>query len=206
MGSPSVDWCLWHIFTYSMASIDFMNTVKRWVGLTVQIQTLNIDVYVCLTVNLTCYSRCRLTDLLISHLICYCTNSLLITHIHIMMDTGQVNISTLPWTSQRALQVCPVLFALDVSSYQITLIAICMLINKQMKMSFHISFELIFISLPVGLTCNSSVRVSIVDNKYNLEFLQHPQIIKPSMTFTAQVKTEEKSLALHFGPYFEWIW
>ncbi|XP_048063984.1 CD109 antigen isoform X2 [Megalobrama amblycephala] len=39
-----------------------------------------------------------------------------------------------------------------------------------------------------GLTYNSSVRVSVVNNKYNLEFRQHPQIIKPSMTFTAQVK------------------
>ncbi|KAK2883840.1 hypothetical protein Q8A67_017477 [Cirrhinus molitorella] len=39
-----------------------------------------------------------------------------------------------------------------------------------------------------GLTYNSSVRVTVVKNKYNLEFLQHPQIIKPSMTFTAQLK------------------
>ncbi|XP_026114951.1 CD109 antigen-like [Carassius auratus] len=39
-----------------------------------------------------------------------------------------------------------------------------------------------------GLTYNSSARVSIVMNKYTLEFLQHPQIIKPSMTFTAQLK------------------
>lgn len=32
MGSPSVGWCLWHIFTYSMASIDVMNTMKWWVA------------------------------------------------------------------------------------------------------------------------------------------------------------------------------
>ncbi|KAK7133996.1 hypothetical protein R3I94_015754 [Phoxinus phoxinus] len=71
-----------------------------------------------------------------------------------------------------------------------------------------------------GLTCNSSVRVSIVDNKYNLEFLQHPQIIKPSMTFTAQVKltsydqralsAEEQSrsvqLAVTQHKFSPWTW
>ncbi|XP_051954493.1 CD109 antigen [Xyrauchen texanus] len=39
-----------------------------------------------------------------------------------------------------------------------------------------------------GLTYNSSTRVTIVRNKYNLEFQQHAQMIKPSMTFTAQLK------------------
>ncbi|XP_077076926.1 CD109 antigen isoform X2 [Siphateles boraxobius] len=71
-----------------------------------------------------------------------------------------------------------------------------------------------------GLTCNSSVRVSIVDNKYNLEFLQHPQIIKPSMIFTAQVKltsfdkralsAEEQSrsvqLAVTQHKFSPWTW
>ncbi|KAG1926840.1 alpha-2-macroglobulin-like protein [Pimephales promelas] len=71
-----------------------------------------------------------------------------------------------------------------------------------------------------GLTCNSSVRVSIVDKKYHLEFLQHPQIIKPSMTFTAQVKlssydqqalsAEEQSrsvqLAVTQHKFSPWTW
>ncbi|XP_056336615.1 CD109 antigen-like [Danio aesculapii] len=39
-----------------------------------------------------------------------------------------------------------------------------------------------------GLMYNSSARVSIVTNKYQLEFLQYPHIVKPSMTFTAKLK------------------
>uniref|UniRef100_A0A8C1EJF4 CD109 molecule n=1 Tax=Cyprinus carpio carpio TaxID=630221 RepID=A0A8C1EJF4_CYPCA len=71
-----------------------------------------------------------------------------------------------------------------------------------------------------GLTYNSSARVSIVMNKYNLEFLQHPQIIKPSMTFTAQLKlstydsqpltAEEQSgsvrLAVTQSKFSPWTW
>ncbi|XP_026146326.1 CD109 antigen [Carassius auratus] len=73
-----------------------------------------------------------------------------------------------------------------------------------------------------GFSYNSSARVSIVKNKYNLEFLQHPQIIKPSMTFTAQLKlsthdsrplsAEEQSRSVRltvtqsdFNPW-TWIW
>ncbi|XP_016362343.1 CD109 antigen-like [Sinocyclocheilus anshuiensis] len=71
-----------------------------------------------------------------------------------------------------------------------------------------------------GLTYNSSARVSIVKNKYILEFLQHPQIIKPSMTFTAQLKlstydsrplsAEEQSrsvlLAVTQNKFSPWTW
>ncbi|XP_009293270.1 CD109 antigen isoform X2 [Danio rerio] len=39
-----------------------------------------------------------------------------------------------------------------------------------------------------GLMYNSSARVSIVTEKYKLEFLQYPHIVKPSMTFTAKLK------------------
>ncbi|RXN32239.1 CD109 antigen-like protein [Labeo rohita] len=71
-----------------------------------------------------------------------------------------------------------------------------------------------------GLTYNTSVRVTVVKNKYNLEFLQHPQFIKPSMTFTAQLKlstydnrplsAEEQSgivrLAVTQSKYSPWTW
>ncbi|XP_016084557.1 CD109 antigen-like [Sinocyclocheilus grahami] len=71
-----------------------------------------------------------------------------------------------------------------------------------------------------GLTYNSSARVSFVKNKYILEFLQHPQIIKPSMTFTAQLKlstydsrplsAEEQSrsvrLAVTQNKFSPWTW
>ncbi|KAF4099898.1 CD109 antigen [Onychostoma macrolepis] len=71
-----------------------------------------------------------------------------------------------------------------------------------------------------GLTYNSSARVSIVKNKYNLEFLQHPHIIKPSMAFTAQLKlstydsrplsAEEQSrsvrLAVTQHKFSPWTW
>ncbi|XP_057209891.1 CD109 antigen isoform X2 [Triplophysa rosa] len=39
-----------------------------------------------------------------------------------------------------------------------------------------------------GLTYNNSARVSIVKSKYNIEFLQHPQFIKPAMTFSSLLK------------------
>lgn len=64
-----------------------------------------------------------------------------------------------------------------------------------------------FVSLSVGLTYNSSARVSIVKNKYNLEFLHPPQIIKPSMTFTAQVKTDkQKNSSVTLQDIFGAIW
>uniref|UniRef100_A0A673I028 CD109 molecule n=1 Tax=Sinocyclocheilus rhinocerous TaxID=307959 RepID=A0A673I028_9TELE len=62
------------------------------------------------------------------------------------------------------------------------------------KIVAGINVSSVFISLSVGLTYNSSARVSIVKNKYNLEFLQHPQIIKPSTTFTAQVMSRGQVL------------
>ncbi|XP_043074809.1 CD109 antigen isoform X2 [Puntigrus tetrazona] len=71
-----------------------------------------------------------------------------------------------------------------------------------------------------GLTYNGSARTSVVKNKYNLEFLQYPRIIKPSMTFTAQLKlsifdgrplsAEEQSrsvqLAVTQHKYSPWTW
>ncbi|XP_051951277.1 CD109 antigen-like [Xyrauchen texanus] len=71
-----------------------------------------------------------------------------------------------------------------------------------------------------GLTYNSSMRVTIVKNKYNLEFQQHPQTIKPSMTFTAQLKlstyddrpltTEDKSRSVRLvvtqHKFSPWTW
>ncbi|XP_030626734.1 CD109 antigen [Chanos chanos] len=39
-----------------------------------------------------------------------------------------------------------------------------------------------------GLTYNSSIRVSVVKCKYNLEFRQYPSVIKPSLNFSAEVR------------------
>lgn len=39
----------------------------------------------------------------------------------------------------------------------------------------------------IGVTYNSSDRVSIVMYRYNLEFQQYPFTIKPSLNFSAQV-------------------
>nr|XP_055041580.1 CD109 antigen isoform X1 [Misgurnus anguillicaudatus] len=71
-----------------------------------------------------------------------------------------------------------------------------------------------------GLTYNSSERVSIVQNKYHLEFLQYPEIIRPSMTFMAQLKLssydgraltdEERSesvrLTVTQQKFIPWMW
>ncbi|XP_067274850.1 CD109 antigen isoform X2 [Pseudorasbora parva] len=73
-----------------------------------------------------------------------------------------------------------------------------------------------------GLTYNSSTTVYIANNTYNIDFLELPQIIKPSMTFIAKVKlttynkqpltAEEKSRSVQlvvtqhkFSPW-TWMW
>ncbi len=43
-------------------------------------------------------------------------------------------------------------------------------------------------------------------NKYNLEFLHPPQIIKPSMTFTAQVKTDKNNSSVTLQYIFATNW
>ncbi|TRY84508.1 hypothetical protein DNTS_035848 [Danionella cerebrum] len=71
-----------------------------------------------------------------------------------------------------------------------------------------------------GLVYNSSTRVTIVMNIYNLEFLEYPQVIKPSMTFNAKVKLSSLdqrplpdvngsrfvSLAVTQHPFSPWSW
>ncbi|XP_060773998.1 CD109 antigen [Neoarius graeffei] len=54
--------------------------------------------------------------------------------------------------------------------------------------SDYIDIHVQVTELLTGVTYNSSVRVSVVMCKYNLEFQQYPSTIKPSLNFSAQLR------------------
>lgn len=123
---------------------------------------------------------CRLTALLILHLKYLAWTSVLLRVLIWTTTDTSVNTLTSVWTWRSVLQVCPHI-----------------LIHKQILMFFQVlKMHNLIISVCVGLTYNNSARVSIVKNKYNLDFLQHPNFIKPAMTFSSLVNTVTLHLCL----------